>query len=185
MVWKITDGDAVAPIGKMFTTKGIKIPPTWNSWTDDNKKKHGLYWEDDPVVESFDRRFYWSKDNPKNLDDVDAKDSDGNQLYKSDGKTKVITTGLKSQWIVQTKRTANDMLAKTDWMVTRKMEKGDAIPTATATFRDSVRTACDTIETKINNCSKLSEFMALFDVPKDSDDKVSGNAPIYDFPKET
>ena len=50
MVWKIVDGDAVAPVGQMFSTKGVKIPPTWNSWTDDNKKEHGLYWENDPVV---------------------------------------------------------------------------------------------------------------------------------------
>ena len=76
------------------------------------------------------------------------------------------------------------MLAKTDWEVTRKSEKGTAIASATTTFRDKVRTACNTIETKINDCSDLDAFKALFDVPVDSDGNPTGNAPIYDFPKE-
>ena len=78
------------------------------------------------------------------------------------------------------------MLSKTDWLVTRKSEKGTAIPDATTTFRDSVRTKCAEIETKINACSSLADFMKLFDTPVDSDGNPTGdNAPIYDFPKET
>ena len=69
--------------------------------------------------------------------------------------------------------------------MTRKAEKGTAIPDATQTYRDNVRTACSTIETKINNCSNLTQFMALFDVPVDSDGIPTGkNAPINDFPNE-
>ena len=67
------------------------------------------------------------------------------------------------------------MLSNTDWMVSRKAEKGTAIPDATQTYRDSVRTACNTIETKINNCSNLTEFMALFDTPVDSDGNPTGD----------
>jgi hypothetical protein len=96
----------------------------------------------------------------------------------------MVTVGLKTVWISQTKETANYLLRKSDWEVTRKAEKGTAIASATSTFRDKVRTACDTIETKINNCSNLTEFKALFDVPVDSDGKATGNAPIYDFPDE-
>ena len=65
-----------------------------------------------------------------------------------------------------------------------KVTKSPAIASATSTFRDKVRTACDTIETKIKNCSKLSDFIALFDVPVDSDNNPTGNAPMYDFPDE-
>ena len=35
-----------------------------------------------------------------------------------------------------------------------------------------------------NNCTNLTEFMKLFDVPVDSDNKPTGNAAIYDFPDE-
>ena len=96
-----------------------------------------------------------------------------------------VQLGLKSIWISRTKERTKDLLSKSDWEVTRKAEKGTGIATATSTYRDKVRTACDTIETKINNCSKLSEFIALFDLPKDSDGKVTGNAPIFDFQKES
>jgi len=85
----------------------------------------------------------------------------------------------------QDKRNCYDMLAKTDWEVTRKSEKGTAIASATTTFRDKVRTACNTIETKINDCANLIAFKALFDVPVDSDGNPTGNAPIYDFPEES
>ena len=74
---------------------------------------------------------------------------------------------------------ANNFLSSSDWMITRKSEKGTAIPDATTTYRDNVRTACATIETKINNCSKLADFIKLFETPTDG-----GNPPIYDFPSE-
>ena len=99
MVWKITDGGAVAPVGKMFSTKGVKIPSTWNSWTSDNKKIHGLYWEDDPVVETFDGRFYEAKDKEKSLTDVLVVDDDGGGLTYQFYKTILYSLGIKySVW---------------------------------------------------------------------------------------
>ncbi len=98
----------------------------------------------------------------------------------------VVTKGLKSVWITQTKQTANDLLSNTDWMVTRKSEKGTAIPDATQTYSYSVRTKCTSIETSINNCSNLTQFMALFDAPVDSDGNPTGdNPPMFDFPQES
>ena len=35
----------------------------------------------------------------RKLDDEDAKDDDGKQLYEADGKTKLINYGLKTIWI--------------------------------------------------------------------------------------
>ena len=82
-----------------------------------------------------------------------------------------------------TKESANGNLQSTDWYVTRKSEAGTAIPSATSTYRTKVRTASKTIEDKINGCSNLSAFKALFDTPVDSDGNPTGNAPIYDWPK--
>ena len=96
----------------------------------------------------------------------------------------MVTLGLKSIWIAKTKESTNNKLKQSDWEITRKAEKGTAIASATTTYRDKVRTACDTIETKINNCSSLADFIKLFDVPVDSDGNSTGNAPIVDFPNE-
>ena len=57
---------------------------------------------------------------------------------------------LKEQKIANLKAMYNSELAKTDWYVTRKQEKGTAIPSAIQTERDDLRTACSTHETSIN-----------------------------------
>jgi hypothetical protein len=69
-------------------------------------------------------------------------------------------------------------------MITRKSEKGTDIPSDVTTYRDAIRTKCASIETAINNCSNLTQFMALFNAPVDSDGNHTGNPPIYDFPDE-
>ena len=66
----------------------------------------------------------------------------------------------------------------------RNAEKSTAIPSAVTTFRDAVRTSCASIETKVTNASNLAAFMALHDVPVDSDGNPTGNAPINDWPDE-
>ena len=190
MPWKKSDG-TIVEIGKSWIDDNkIRHPSNWNIWTDDYKKSMGLTWQDSPASqEPFDTRFYWGRNNDgslieRKLDDEDAKDGDGKQLYEEDGKTKLINEGLKTIWIRQTKRTAQEKLNKHDWIITRNSEKGTAIPSDVTTYRDAVRTKCASIETAINNCSNLTQFMALFDTPKDSDGVPTGNAPINDFPDE-
>ena len=182
MPWK--HNGIIIKEGKCWSDGTYKHPYNWASaWSAEDKKKFKLVWEKEEDT-SFDNRFYWSKGVERKLDDEDAKDADGKQLFEEDGKTKLINEGLKTIWIRQTKETANNMLSRTDWLVTRKSEKGTAIPDATTTFRDSVRTKCAEIETKINACKKLADFIKLFDTPMDKDGVPTGNAPIYDFPKE-
>ena len=165
----------------------IRHPSNWMIWSDSAKKDKGLVWENPPASETpFDDRFYWGRKTDgslieRSLTDVKSTDEDGKAVIDPMTGKQAVQLGLKSIWITKTKQTANTLLSNTDWMITRKAEKGTAIPDATTKYRDSVRTACNTIETKINNCSNLKEFMALFDSPANSDD----NAPIYDFPKET
>jgi len=186
MPWKKKDGTIIKAGQGWTDDNNIVHPSNWMIWSDTDKKAAGLTWEDPPASEApFDNRFYWGRQTDgtlieRSLTDVNEVDEDDNPILDENG-NQVVTKGLKSVWITQTKQTANELLSKTDWMIARKTEKGTAIPDATTKYRDSVRTACNTIETKINNCSNLTEFMALFDSPANSDD----NAPIYDFPKET
>ena len=182
MPWK--HNGIIIKEGKSWSDGTYKQPYNWASaWSAKDKKKFKLVWEEEEDI-SFDNRFYLSKGIERKLDDEDAKDEDGKQLYEEDGKTKRINEGLKTIWIRQTKETANYMLSKTDWLVTRKSEKGTAIPDATTTFRDSVRTKCAEIETNISACKKLADFIKLFDTPMDKDGVPTGNPPIYDFPEE-
>jgi len=182
MVWK-HNGVNIKE-GRSWTDKdGIKHPSNWMIWSDEDKKGFGLTWEAEEDT-SFDDRFYFAKGIEKKLEDTNEVDKDGKAVINPETGKQLVTLGLKSSWIKKTKETANYLLAFSDWYVTRKSETDTAIPSDISKYRADVRTATATIETKINNCTKLSEFMKLFDVPVDSDNMPTGKAPIYDFPDE-
>ena len=181
MPWK--HNGKIIQEGKSWSDGTYKHPYNWaSSWSAEDKKKFKLVWEKEEDT-SFDNRFYISKGVERKMEDEDAKDEDGNQLYELDGKTKIINYGLKTIWIRKTKETANNYLSKWDWQIVRKAEKDKAIDSNVATYRDAVRSACDKIEKSITDCKTLADFMKLFDEPM-KDGMPTGNAPIYDFPEE-
>jgi len=107
----------------------------------------------------------------KRLEDEDAKDEDGNQLYVQvwdadkeemvDSSEKLVNQGLKTPMTAQVKDTANKLLASTDWMVIRKAERDVAIPSATATYRAAVITECARLETAISNASDVDALATV------------------------
>lgn len=107
----------------------------------------------------------------KRLNDEDAKDEDGNQLYVQvwnadkeemvDTSEKLVNQGLKSVMTEQVKTTANKLLDKTDWMVIRKYERNVAIPSATETYRAAVITECGRLESAIAGVSDVDALAAV------------------------
>ena len=88
------------------------------------------------------------------------------RFYNGDGSAKALD-GVKSRLKAQEKETAGSLLAKYDWYVVRKAEKSTAIPTAIQTFRDGVRTACDTREKEIDACSDTAALVTLYSSKED------------------
>jgi hypothetical protein len=182
MAWKYND--RIIRVGRSWTDdNGVTHPRNWAIWANDEKTAAGLVWEDDPA--SFDSRFYWSADLPKALDDRNEVDDEtGEPILDADG-NQVVTKGLKSQAIAQTKVTANAKLADTDWMVVKATEIADySVPADVLTYRAAVRTASNSIESAISGAANHAAFMALYDTPVDADGNVTGNAPINDWPEE-
>jgi hypothetical protein len=183
MPWKYSG--RIIRVGKAWVdNNGTSYPAVWNNYSADEKAAIGLTWEDE--VAAHDNRFYWGRNAdgsliPRSLTDINEVDEDGNPVNDADG-NQLVTLGLKSNAIALAKTQAAGQLAPYDWYVTRKSEKSTAIPSAVSTYRDAVRTACAAIETKITNAADLAAFMALYDVPVDSDGKPTGNAPIADWP---
>jgi len=177
--------DRYLKVGKAWKdNNGIQHPYNWqSSWSADDLKKWGVTVEKD-VDTSYDDRFYWAKGIERKLEDENVVDDDGKAVIDPITGKQMIQRGLKYQWIERTKSTANGLLTASDWYVTRKSETDTAIPSDISKYRTDVRTATKTIEDKINSCKKLSDFEALFLVPKDSNGDPTGNAPIYDFPDE-
>ena len=189
MPWK-HNGKQIT-IGKAWIADdGTQHPATWSRWSDEKKKAEGLTWEDLPASqEPFNTEFYWGRKEDgslieRSLTDENQVDENGKAVLDSNGK-QVVTLGLKSIWITQTKRTAQEKLDKHDFIIIRNAEKSTSIPSDVTTYRDAVRTKCASIETTINNCSNLTQFMALFDAPVDSDGNPTKDpAPINDWPDE-
>ena len=183
MAFQLSDGSGI-PVDVPFTIGTTNSPANWlRLSTAEEKTALGIVEVEDPKV--YDNRFYWNDGTAKALDDVNAtyaedaldgsykkgdlkKDADGNQLIIYRGKSILKT---------QEKATAQSLLSKYDWYVTRKSEKGTAIPAEITTYRDAVRTACNTRETEIDNCANTAELVTLFGYKED------GTPNITQYPK--
>ena len=169
-------------VGRSWTDdNGTLHSALWNRYSNDYKTALGLVFTPDPIVESYDDRFYWSANNPKSLEDIPQVDADNNPVLNKEG-VQIIQTGLKNQWIARTKEQANSLLKDTDWYAVRQVETSQAIPQNILDYRASVRAASNSIESAINGCTTLEEFIALFTAPTDADGNVTGNAIINQWP---
>ena len=119
---------------------------------------------------TYDSRFYWGDGTARTLTDTNEVDENGDPLLDENG-DQVVTLGVKSILKAQEKVTAGALLAPYDWYVVRKAEKSTAIPTAITTYRDAIRTACNTRETEIDNCADTAALVTLYGVTTDSDGK--------------
>ena len=157
MPWK--HNGRIIKVGKSWTDdSGVTHPRNWTVWDDATKAEKQVVWEPDPVVEPYDKRFFWSAGNPKDL------------------------VQLQATWTEKTKATAGSLLAPTDWYVVRYSETTTAIPTTVSDYRAAIRSASNTIETAIANAADHAAFVALFDAPVDAESVPTGNAPIHDWP---
>ena len=155
----LLDGNPLA-VDVPFTYGDVHYPANWlRLSTADEKTALGITEvADDPV---YDGRFYNGDGSAKALADT-TETVDG---------VEYTTLGVKSVLKLDEKATAGSLLAKYDWYVVRKAEKGTAIPSSISTFRDGVRTACDTREKEIDSCSDTEALIALYGSTYDSDGK--------------
>jgi len=157
-----------------FTHNDIQYPANWiRLASGEDKSAIGLVWEADAV--RADDRYYWGGDinTPKALEDKEESDENGNPLYVKvlgvvDGKPamvdsteRLVTKGLKSNFIAQVKTTAGSILAQTDWMVIRKAERNVDIPSSVATYRSSVVAKATELEIAISAVTTVEQLIAL------------------------
>jgi len=85
-------------------------------------------------------------------DETDGKGTEG----------EVATRGLKYNLIQTLKSQVAGILSDTDWYITRNSEKSTAIPSNISTYRDSVRTKQEEMETAITNASDTLALETLY-----------------------
>jgi hypothetical protein len=123
--------------------------------SDSDLEEHGFY---DVVVPTYDSRI-------KELSNIYFDSANSQFTYSVNDKTWAESLAdLKTAKIEQLKGIYNSKLSKTDWYVTRKSEKGIAIPSSIQTERDDLRSDCDTHETAINAKTTKSQVES-YDLP--------------------
>jgi hypothetical protein len=135
-----------------FTHNDLQYPANWiRLSTEEDKAAIGLVWEADAV--RADDRFYWDGNinNPKALEDV-TETVEGKEYT---------TKGLKSNHIAQVKTTAGSLLAKTDWMIIRKVERNVDVPAAVAAYRAAVIAEADRLEAAIAAVANVDALIAI------------------------
>ena len=135
-----------------FTHNDIQYPANWiRLATEEDKSAIGMTWEADAV--RYDDRFYWDGNinNPKALEDV-TETVEGKEYT---------TRGLKSNHIAQVKTTAGSLLAKTDWMIIRKVERNVDVPAAVATYRAAVIAEATRLEAAIAAVTSVDALIAI------------------------
>ena len=142
--------------GKAFVHDGMQYPSNWLSLTSlEEKQAIGIVEVSDAPVASWDQRFYWGVDNPKQLNDEPVLDADG----KETGETKA---GLKSEWKTKQELIAQSLLSPSDWRVVKAAEVTDyAVSSQWLTYRAAVRTACNTRQAEIDACKDVPALKEL------------------------
>ena len=122
--------------GRPFTHNGIQYPGNWLNLTSaDEKAAIGITWEADPAP--FNRKFYFSADNPREVADV------------------------KPGMLEEQDTTARNLLNSTDWYVVRKSETSTAIPVGITSYRTAVRDTCETRKVAINGAADIPALVGV------------------------
>jgi len=135
-----------------FKHNGISYPANWLRLTSLAEKQAIGITEVADEITSYDDRFYWGVDNPKQLNDETVIPVAGDPYTQH---------GLKHQWTATVKDTTNKLLAQTDWMVIRKAERDVAIPQATVTYRAAVLAECTRLVTAITGAADVPALVTV------------------------
>ena len=105
-------------------------------------------------------------------------EDDKSKGYIPDGEDvgDVATEGLKTIKKRMIDNQCAGLLAPSDWMVIRATETGGTMDSGWKTWRASVRTKCNSMQTQIDNASDVDALAALFTRNE------SGVRPLGDFP---
>ena len=110
----------------------------------------------------------------KAIEDANATDENGVELDPV-----VVIKGLKTIKKEMIDNQCAGILAPSDWMVVKATETGGTMDSGWKTWRASVRTKCNSMQTQIDNASDVDALAALFTYTE-KDGVVS--RPLGEFP---
>ena len=98
----------------------------------------------------------------KAIADVNEVDDNGDPLLDSNG-DQIVTKGLKTIKKEMIDQQCAGILQPSDWRVIKAKETSTTMDSGWKTYRASVRTKCNSMQTQIDDASNVEELKALFE----------------------
>ena len=176
----------------------IKHPASiFTLWTESERNAIGVYTVEIDETNKKDEEYYintnitYSYDSSANkvkgvygsataraMADSDAVDDEGNKLKDING-NQIINEGLKTIKKRIIDNECRGLLAPSDWMYIKAGEEGGTMDSGWKTWRASVRTKCNSMQTQIDNAANVDALAALFTYT--TTDGVTSR-PLGEFP---
>ena len=123
---------------RAFTHEGISYPANWLRLTTLEEKQAIGISEVADNTQSWDQRFYWGIDNPKDLDQ------------------------LKANYTAEQNYTAGTLLSPSGWRVVKASEVADySVPSEWLDYRAEVRSVCNTRQAEIEEVTTVEALKEL------------------------
>jgi hypothetical protein len=166
-------GKSIQPGKSWIDKNGVQHPPNWDLWSGPQRTAAGIT----EVVQQAapDSRLYVWSHNADGTVTSTAKD------LADSGSGDSLVLGVKSVLKNEVKSQQHSRLSRNDWVITRKADKGTAIPSNVQTWRDATRAKGDEMEAAIDGAANTAAINSLF-VVQDSDGNVESGI-LYDWPE--
>lgn len=198
----VQDGNIVQmPKGnKGITIDGNQYPASiYTLWTDAERLAIGIYPVRIDTTNKKDEAWYintnityavsgnevvgtYGTATAKKIEDTlwTQQDADDGLIREGDSVGDVARRGLKYIKKEMIDNQCANILADSDWMVVKATETGGTMDSGWKTWRASVRTKCNSMQTQIDNASDVDALAALFTYTEQEDGSVT--RPLGEFP---
>ena len=157
---------------KAFELNGLKYAKNvWTLWSESDLNDAGCFIVVETDTNYKDPAFY------TNTDPIYTYDADGSTVTRTYGTaTAQDLNTIKDREKSRVKWDARGLLERSDWEIVKAKELDEDVDSDTTTYRASVRTKANAMETAITNASDMAAMLTLF--TRDGD----GVRPIGDLP---
>jgi hypothetical protein len=179
----IGDNQYPAAIFSLWTEAERNAIGVYTVEIDYTNKKDEEYYVNTNITYSYDSsankvKGVYGSATAKAIADSDAVDEDGNKLKDENG-NQIINEGLKTIKKREIDVQCAGLLAPSDWMYIKAGEEGTTMDSGWKTWRASVRTKCNSMQTQIDNAADVDALAALFTYT--TTDGVTSR-PLGEFP---
>ncbi len=187
---------------KGITLNGNKYPASiYTLWTEAERNAIGIYTVEIDNTNKKDEEWYintnityafsggkvkgtYGTATAKKIADTlwTEQDKTDGLIREGDDVGDVATEGLKTIKKRMIDNQCAGLLAPSDWRVVKATETGGTMDSGWKTWRASVRTKCNSMQTQIDNASDVDALAALFTYTEQGDGSVT--RPLGEFPEK-